>query len=67
MVDIKQELKDLTTRRKTVERLYTLYEVKQNFIEYINKKIEKTEQDLVKLDMEVAKDGLERQETKVDK
>lgn len=66
-MDIKQELKDLTTRRKTVERLYTLYEVKQNFIEYINKKIEKTEQDLVKLDMEVAKDGLERQETKVDK
>jgi|TARA_B100001939_G_scaffold344785_2_gene359974 hypothetical protein len=66
-VDIKQELKDLTTRRKTVERLYTLYEIKHNFLETINKKIEKTEQDLVKLDMEVAKDGLERQETKVDK
>ncbi len=66
-MDIKQELKDLTTRRKTVERLYTLYEIKHNFLETINKKIEKTEQDLVKLDMEVAKDGLERQETKVDK
>lgn len=66
-MDIKQELKDLTTRRKTVERLYTLYEIKHNFLDTINKKIEKTEQDLVKLDMEVAKDGLERQETKVDK
>lgn len=66
-MDIKQELKDLTTRRKTVERLYTLYEIKHNFLETINKKIEKTEQDLVKLDMEVAKDGLERKETKVDK
>lgn len=56
MVDVVQEVKEITKRAKTVERLYTLYEIKQN----INEKITKTEQELVKLDMELVKDGLEK-------
>ena len=58
-----KEFKELTRRAKIVERLYTLYDLKQ----LINEKITKAEQDLVKLDMEEAKDGLERKTTKVDK
>ena len=53
MVDLVKEFRDITKRAKVVERLYTLYEIKQN----INEKITKTEQELVKLDMEVAKNG----------
>jgi hypothetical protein len=52
MVNLKEAFKDITKRAKVVERLYTLYEIKQN----INEKITKTEQELVKLDMELAKD-----------
>ena len=51
-----KEFKELTKRAKIVERLYTLYELKQ----ILNEKITKAEQDLVKLDMEVAKDGLNK-------
>jgi hypothetical protein len=51
-----KEFKELTKRAKIVERLYTLYDLKQ----ILNEKITKTEQDLVKLDMEVAKDGLNK-------
>ena len=53
-----KEFKELTRRSKIVERLYTLYDLKQ----LINEKITKAEQDLVKLDMEVAKDGLDKKE-----
>ena len=51
-----KEFKELTKRAKIVERLYTLYDLKQ----ILNEKITKAEQDLVKLDMEVAKDGLNK-------
>jgi hypothetical protein len=53
MVDLVKEFRDITKKAKVVERLYTLYEIKQN----INEKITKAEQELVKLDMEVAKNG----------
>ena len=56
MVNLKEAFKDITKRAKVVERLYTLYEIKQN----INEKITKTEQELVKLDMEIAKDENKR-------
>ena len=51
-----KEFKELTKRAKIVERLYTLYDLKQ----ILNEKITKAEQELVALDMEVAKDGLNK-------
>jgi len=53
-----KEFKELTKRAKIVERLYTLYDLKQ----ILNEKITKAEQELVALDMEVAKDGLNKKE-----
>jgi hypothetical protein len=55
-MNLVKEFKELTKRAKIVERLYTLYDLKQ----ILNEKITKAEQDLVKLDMEVAKDGLNK-------
>jgi hypothetical protein len=55
-MNIVNELKDITSRAKIVERLYTLYDLKQ----ILNEKITKAEQELVALDMEVAKDGLNK-------
>ena len=55
-MNLVKEFKELTKRAKIVERLYTLYDLKQ----ILNEKITKAEQDLVKLDMEVAKDGLKK-------
>ena len=51
-----KEFKELTKRAKIVERLYTLYDLKQ----ILNEKITKAEQELVALDMEVFKDGLNK-------
>jgi len=53
-----KEFKELTRRAKIVERLYTLYDLKQ----ILNEKITLAEQELVALDMEVAKDGLNKKE-----
>ena len=51
-----KEFKELTKRAKIVERLYTLYDLKQ----IVNEKITKAEQELDALDMKVAKDGLNK-------
>ena len=55
-MNLVKEFKELTKRAKIVERLYTLYDLKQ----ILNEKITKAEQELVALDMEVAKDGLNK-------
>jgi len=55
-MNIKNELNDLTERAKLSSKLTTLL----SLVKYIEDEITKVEQDIVKLDMGVAKDGLER-------
>lgn len=56
MVNLVKEFKEINKRAKVVERLYTLYEIRQS----INKKINKAEQELSKLDMEVDKNDIDQ-------
>jgi hypothetical protein len=55
-MNIKKELNDLTERAKLSSKLTTLL----SLVKHIEDEITKVEQDIVKLDMGVAKDGLER-------
>lgn len=48
-----KQFTDLNTRAKIVERLYTLYDLKQ----ILNEKIAKAENDLAELDMKELKNG----------
>lgn len=52
-MNLVKEFTDLTTRAKIVERLYTLYDLKQ----ILNEKIAKAENELAELDMEELKNG----------
>tara|TARA_A100001201_G_C3936843_1_gene155284 strand:- start:163 stop:339 length:177 start_codon:yes stop_codon:yes gene_type:complete len=55
-MNIKQELNDLTERAKLSSKLTTLLDV----VKHIEDEITKVEQQIVKLDVKVAKNGLER-------
>lgn len=48
-----KQFTDLTTRAKIVERLYTLYDLKQ----ILNEKIAKAENELAELDMKELRNG----------
>jgi hypothetical protein len=56
MVDLVKEFKDITKRAKLTERLFTLYELRN----ILNEKINKTENKISELDLEVDKDGLDK-------
>ena len=62
MTDLVKEFRQITKKAKLIERLSVYMEEK----EQIEIKIEAIEHQIVKLDMEEAKDGLERKTTKVD-
>lgn len=55
-MDIKKELNDITQRAKLSSKLTTLL----SLVKHIETEITQVEQEIVKLDMGVAKDGLER-------
>lgn len=55
-MNIKKELNDLTQRAKLSSKLTTLL----SLVKHIETEITQVEQEIVKLDMGVAKDGLER-------
>ena len=59
MSDIIKEFKEITKKTKLITELKTLMEIKET----IEIKIESAERKLVKLDMEEAKNGLERKKT----
>jgi|TARA_R100000084_G_C4575926_1_gene111494 uncharacterized protein YfcZ (UPF0381/DUF406 family) len=61
-MNFKQELKDLTERAKLSSKLITLI----NLAKHIESEITKVEQKIVKLDVEVAKNGLERNKIQSD-
>lgn len=61
-MNFKQELKDLTERAKLSSKLITLI----NVAKHIESEITKVEQKIVKLDVEVAKNGLERNKIQSD-
>ena len=63
MVNLVKEFKDITGRAMLVAELKTIADM----LVYLNNKKTEVEQKLVKLDMEVAKNGLERKETSLDK
>jgi hypothetical protein len=56
MVDLVKEFIDITKRAKLTERLFTLYELRN----ILNEKINKTENKISELDLEVDKDGLDK-------
>ena len=58
-----KEFKDITGKAMLVAELKTIADM----LVYLNNKKTEVEQKLVKLDMEVAKNGLERKETSLDK
>lgn len=58
-----KEFKDITGKAMLVAELKTIADM----MVYLNDKKMEVEQKLVKLDMEVAKNGLERKETSLDK
>ena len=63
MVSLVKEFKDITGKAMLVAELKTIADM----LVYLNDKKTEVEQKLVKLDMEVAKNGLERKETSLDK
>ena len=63
MVSLVKEFKDITGKAMLVAELKTIADM----LVYLNNKKTEVEQKLVKLDMEVAKNGLERKETSLDK